>query len=113
MRISDWSSDVCSSDLVLAEGDSIARRTRPLAFRGELESCAPCHARRSTLWGEVQIGQSLEQTYRAALLDEPPYHADGPIRAARKSVVKGQRVSVRVDLGGRGYHKNKKTTNRH
>ena len=72
--------DTSGSEWVLAEGDSIARRTRPLALRAELESCAPCHARRSTVWGEVQIGRALEQTYRAALLDDPLYHADGQIR---------------------------------
>ncbi len=72
--------DTSGGEWVLAAGDSIARRTRPLTFRAELEACAPCHARRSTIWGEVQVGQSLEQTYRTALLDDPLYHADGQIR---------------------------------
>src|SRR3546814_7435675 len=33
MRISDWSSDVCSSDLI-AEAHPVKRRDRPLARRG-------------------------------------------------------------------------------
>src|SRR3546814_17732776 len=106
MRISDWSSDVCSSDL-LDLGDEGALR--------------PAEQRRQHLSGLVivvvdrllaeddqlrpflldhrlqQLGDS--QRLRVALaLDEED----------RKSVVEGKGVSVRVDLGGRRLIKQKK-----
>src|SRR3546814_12191240 len=88
MRISDWSSDVCSSDLLRLR----ARRT--------LEDA-----------GGVRI---LERQILDVLRD----HAGGGsgVRAVRlhsldrKSVVSGKSVSVRVDLGVRRII-NKKTIN--
>ncbi len=63
-----------------APGESIARRTEPLASRTEVETCGRCHARRAPIWGEVLPGQPLEQAYRVSLLESPRYHADGQIR---------------------------------
>src|SRR3546814_12391412 len=82
MRISDWSSDVCSSDL-LGLGAFYCRRRFNSQKRSLLASnmiqwqhcfCAP-------------ISQSLASD--------------------RKSVVEGKSVSVRVDLGGRRIIKKK------
>src|SRR3546814_17062308 len=86
MRISDWSSDVCSSDLAHA-GPGL--EAPPAA--------APV--------GQVLIPQhhlAQEVVVREAVLVP---QADGqlvlrPEVGARKSVVKGKRVSVSVDLGG-------------
>ena len=64
----------------LAPGESIARRTVPLATRAEVEACGRCHARRAPVGGDVLPGQPLEQTYRVSLLESPRYHADGQIR---------------------------------
>src|SRR3546814_17378189 len=75
MRISDWSSDVCSSDL----HDDLPTA---LAHRGQV----PCGGRRG--------GDQHRQRRRSRQREE-----DRPID--RKSVVSGQSVSVRVDLGGR------------
>jgi tetratricopeptide (TPR) repeat protein len=63
-----------------APGQKIARRTEPPASHSEVETCAPCHARRAPISAGHEPGQALEQSYRAALLDDPLYYADGQIR---------------------------------
>src|SRR3546814_12393461 len=81
MRISDWSSDVCSSDLQQVAGQG----GDPLPRHPVDGPCAerPAAAR---LCGE---GAADEE------------------RVDRKSVVQGKSVSVRVDLGGRRLIKKK------
>src|SRR3546814_8847654 len=88
MRISDWSSDVCSSDLG-------AFMTEP----------------KRTMWliqvfdgGEVRFSHTvpvslISEKAMAALLQH--------LAADRKSVVEGKSVSVRVDIGGRSIIKKK------
>src|SRR3546814_13060908 len=73
MRISDWSSDVCSSDLAEA------------SWRGR--SHVLCTAGRGALIRPLHI----------CGIAKPVMHACHD----RKSVVWGTSVSVRVDLGGR------------
>src|SRR3546814_12508768 len=85
MRISDWSSDVCSSDL-------IGVLSRVLLFR-------------------VPPGRATDDpddgpTPLTALIN-PVLEALGDERVVRKSVVLGKSVSVRVDLGGRRLIKKK------
>src|SRR3546814_15841078 len=95
MRISDWSSDVCSSDL--------ARQPARRQAEGELR---PGPAGRSH---RPQGAQGRLALVRGQLLPALP-----PGGAAsgedRKSVVSGKSVSVRVDLGGRRIIKKKKNT---
>src|SRR3546814_19717979 len=114
MRISDWSSDVCSSDLRVAVEDLVAAGPTfdaPLAYRitydvveNGLPRVEEWTVRRpyealvlSRRDGEVLSGsatsRSLLQTYQS--------DRDGwlPLRD-RKRVVKGKGVSVRVNLGG-------------
>src|SRR3546814_18167394 len=79
MRISDWSSDVCSSDLTCSgrpagESRCTVSGTRPSAMRGV----------------SARTNNSCSFTARD-----------------RKSVVQGKSVSVRVDLGGRSTIKKK------
>ncbi len=57
----------------------IAKRNPPLAARTELNACAPCHSRRSTLAEGVLPDQPLTSGYRPSLLEEDLYHADGQI----------------------------------
>src|SRR3546814_8469847 len=85
MRISDWSSDVCSSDLKEKWG----RLTDD-----ELDMMA---GQRDQLIGRLQehYGMAREEAER-----EADRWATG-IERDRKSVVEGKSVSVRVDLGGR------------
>src|SRR3546814_16586238 len=98
MRISDWSSDVCSSDL----GTPPPRVRCGSAGRG-------CRRRPSGL----SHADRLSREYRWPRPDLParrPYGAAGAPsgRPDRKSVGEGKSVSVRVDLGGRRYLKKKK-----
>src|SRR3546814_11865186 len=97
MRISDWSSDVCSSDLVMirnllysASDRSMSRRgqagfdTSPPDFGGRL------HYRRTHL-AEMEGLDHLGHDCLSLRFDES---------LDRQSVVWGKSVSVREDLGG-------------
>src|SRR3546814_19078331 len=97
MRISDWSSDVCSSDLgtngtVIAQRTNRDRLPRTVEQRGRW----PCP---SALLLRRKAGRSDAAAH--------PTHGAGGARQHgvgqedRKSVVEGKRVSVSVDLGGR------------
>src|SRR3546814_6183574 len=78
MRISDWSSDVCSSDLGRRLFAAlVARRQAP----------------------RLRLDRGRQRPALGAL--------DGWRRGDRKSVVSGKSVSVRVDLGGRRIIKKK------
>src|SRR3546814_12299195 len=84
MRISDWSSDVCSSDLLLTQ-----LRASDFHVFTRLEVEQVCAA----------AGWTVRSDGAVALPGTD-----------RKSVVEGKRVSVRVDLGGRRIIKKKKQT---
>jgi len=56
-----------------------ARRDRP-ADPAVNNTCAACHARRSTLAPRDQPGAPLDETHRLAVLTAPNYHADGQQR---------------------------------
>src|SRR3546814_17737879 len=100
MRISDWSSDVCSSDLLPGNFDAVSRWLNA-------EPLQQCLCLIQQIAGNIaglgkhciKIGTGLVVQRRKALVD-------------RKSVVKGKSVSVRVDLGGRRIIK-KKTKKKH
>jgi predicted CXXCH cytochrome family protein len=66
----------------LVDGAAIAQRVPPAApgSRAELEVCAPCHARRSTLREGRVPGEPFLDTHRPALLEPELYEADGQIR---------------------------------
>src|SRR3546814_20672246 len=94
MRISDWSSDVCSSDLIRGPiqpvRDVLCAARRPKDPPRRAFRCA-------------EIGTRLgaaQATDRGRRLD-------------RKSVVEGKSVSVRVDLGGRRIIKKKQKETTH
>ena len=46
----------------------IAHRTAPRASDVEVETCAPCHARRAQIWSDVRPGEPLAQNYVLSLL---------------------------------------------
>src|SRR3546814_19005890 len=102
MRISDWSSDVCSSDLLRENPrlDLIPPLFRSAAERKSHRRIPPAKVPVKTVFPRIQR--------------LPPYvfNIVGDLkttaRADRKGVVQGQSVSVRVDTGGRGLI-NKKT----
>src|SRR3546814_15032011 len=101
MRISDWSSDVCSSDL--QEQTRKRRRRRVLGKRsrdiGKLRRVPP------------EKGTDAQENQRKTEVGSVNRRGrrrtrDAPIRLVihtrdRKSGVKGKSVSERVDLGGR------------
>src|SRR3546814_14869921 len=91
MRISDWSSDVCSSDL----------GQRVLWRRGAAHALGP--DRHGPAAGARRVGTGKAQAAAFRLLPAVPLAADAARHAGadRKSVVSGKSVSVRVDLGGR------------
>src|SRR3546814_14990936 len=111
MRISDWSSDVCSSDLI---GEDFSRLLFGVGAVLALTLLV--------LWryGLARIGQRYlgdspfadlciyDGVERSALSGAEAIDADA-VGLDRKSVAEGKRVSVRVDLGGRRFI-NKKTT---
>src|SRR3546814_11715346 len=97
MRISDWSSDVCSSDLLLQ------RRVRIKAVRVEDVHVVDAHAPEAL----VEAGEYVFARTAALAVGAGPH-----VPADRKRVVEGKGVSVRVDLGGRRSIKKKNTTSR-
>src|SRR3546814_15098340 len=118
MRISDWSSDVCSSDLhLLARHEG--RPMTDIRALGYLkvqsqdiprwrELTVDCLAMQETT-GSDPDGLYLRMDERAARLVVVPGDSDRVIAVGdRKSVVSGKSVSVRGDLGGRRIIKKKK-----
>src|SRR3546814_18450506 len=95
MRISDWSSDVCYSDL--------NRKNRPYIVRSP-DYCAP--------FPEYRVKVTPRPAFQlfgrgGRILDRQVAAQDHALRdrlafgvGERKSVVQGKSVSVRVDLGG-------------
>src|SRR3546814_18094386 len=87
MRISDWSSDVCSSDLNLIDPE-------PAHIDPDVGEAEERHDRE----GHPGVQRMFEPVQRRI-------PAVGRARRAlgrdRKSVVSGKSVSVRVDIGGR------------
>src|SRR3546814_15531028 len=132
MRISDWSSDVCSSDLRRRTKRSGEARSAWLAPR----TCAALHAwlKRAEIaagpvfrrvhsdgrLGEPLLGQAIARRFKslaaAAGLEATRVSGHSTrigmcvdhVAEDRKGVVSGKRGSVRVDLGGRGLIKKKK-----
>src|SRR3546814_17261367 len=102
LRISDWSSDVSSSDLRAAAARASLPRCRDMP-----RSFALRIARRRPL-AHDEAGLHDGDDRCALVLRDLPGYRD------RQSVVSGKRLSVRVDLGGRRFCKKKinKTTQR-
>src|SRR3546814_3370692 len=88
MRISDWSSDVCSSDLIqLTKGP----------HSKDFSSDAILHQ----LFEKSQVIAMLLLTAHRGHRHDVGGRVDRRSMIDRKSVVSGKRVAVRVDLGGR------------
>src|SRR3546814_6199639 len=97
MRISDWSSDVCSSDLgKIGHGD-------------EPGAAGADHQRAGADAGHQHggIGDHLGQHRGDQMLPDTGGRAEQIDQEDRKSVVEGTSVSVRVALGGRRIIKKK------
>src|SRR3546814_21070664 len=130
MRISDWSSDVCSSDLGEVGGAAHAQRQQDVAEHGvrmdvgagALQRLEPCVHRGAE---DVGVGgvidpaaarRRLAAVVAAAVVDllrvgfgeEQAVGVGRALVADRKSVVSGKSVSGRVVTGGRRIIKKKK-----
>src|SRR3546814_11395053 len=96
MRISDWSSDVCSSDLIF---EMIGRQ------RAEFR-------RQHRAFDIAQLlSMELDRHFQRGGLFKQAADLRGRKAKDRKSVVEGKSVSVRVDLGGSRIIKKQKKTN--
>src|SRR3546814_11446608 len=100
MRISDWSSDVCSSDLlqrrvVAAESSSRVAQDQLQMLRREKREL---QRRITLLQDDVRKAEEAVSKSRMVANEEA---------GDRKSVVEGKSVSVRVDIGGRRTMKKK------
>src|SRR3546814_15320240 len=101
MRISDWSSDVCSSDLALRPHAS-GRLILVFGAGGDRDQAK-----------RPEMGKAAAAKADALLItDDNPRGADPALIRDRKRVVSGKSVSVRVALGGRRIL-NTKTTSSH
>src|SRR3546814_13499940 len=105
MRISDWSSDVCSSDLIGTgiEADGFLERVR-IAYAANFSLNAKTDHGRFD-FDPVLFSRNVSESAEGDLVDE-----EEASLLDRKSVEKGKRVSVRVDIGG--IRTMKKTQNR-
>src|SRR3546814_13359874 len=112
MRIGDWSSDVCSSDLSVEKDDSgEAMVAAAIAAFGRLDIVVANAAS-----PQAASFHKLSLADFRAVFDVGFFGTLHLVHAAwprlrdqdRTSVVSGKSVSVRVDLGGRRIIKNKK-----
>src|SRR3546814_13889729 len=104
MRISDWSSDVCSSDL--AWNDALPVGAVDVAVRERPRHVAIAADHHG---GQAGPGEALhvDLAARRAQVRVAQARAEPRARRApaeRKSVVEGKSVAVRVDLGVRRYN---------
>src|SRR3546814_13405631 len=126
MRISDWSSDVCSSDLLASQRDRVGLPRHPVALPGlrdrtgdravpaavrPLRHLGMDPARRAKGVMDVPPGAGPAEAGEVQLvgrdaLGQVPGIVD---HADRKSGVEGKGGTVRVDRGGRRLLKKKKT----
>src|SRR3546814_15385453 len=118
MRISDWSSDVCSSDLTnLEAADEIARQLRLRDMAGlvvidfiDMESNGHIRKVEKAMKEALKNDRARIQVGRISSFGLMEMSRQR-LRTDRKSVVEGKSVSVSVDLGGRRTMKKKKKRN--
>src|SRR3546814_11485728 len=111
MRISDWSSDVCSSDLmaiILDDLPPLLHRLDPNGLLDDFMDKSVLAGVRRREQGKLLVEQHLDRPERIAARQEH-LHAES---VARKIVVEAREVSVRLAIGARSFHTNKKRSRR-
>src|SRR3546814_1803021 len=83
MRISDWSSDVCSSDLGHRAGDDVAEHAAEVGFDHVAQVAARAHRRERG--GDTAAHRRAVRA--AGQSAEQGREQDGPVNRDRKSVV--------------------------
>src|SRR3546814_20281325 len=101
MRISDWSSDVCSSDLAQCSRFMLRRRVSA----GGKDKINRRNSGAYIDANEEDALSAMDAEGEILSHDAALHNLDA---RDRKSVVSGKSVSVRVDLGGRRIIKKKK-----
>src|SRR3546814_12920076 len=94
MRISDWSSDVCSSDLRHAKSGQHLDPNREFSAKFGIALERVC-----------QYPARQQRERESAAIDHAHVGRFGVFFGDRKSVVSGKSVSVSLDLGGRRIYK--------
>src|SRR3546814_11764456 len=92
MRISDWSSDVCSSDLAIAADDAV---------KAEGDAGSTAFTFTVTRSGDPSAAGSVDYAVTGEAGGSDFLGGSLPGGTDRKSVVQGESVSVRVALRGR------------
>src|SRR3546814_18750582 len=105
MRISDWSSDVCSSDLprqLDASGRNDRRNIGMMPHRVDPlpETIIRRHRNPPRKSGKEQSKNAIDAAPRTAPPHQGHYRNWQAVHPDRKSVVSGKSVSVRVERGG-------------
>src|SRR3546814_17345353 len=108
MRISDWSSDVCSSDL---RGDRRPVGEDVVAYPEAEEGAEHAVQEHGDQQGDHEVTSATTTSQREVMATRQAscgscVQPQSP--SAGKSVVSGQSVTVRVDLGGTRVFKKKK-----
>src|SRR3546814_13425290 len=113
MRISDWSSDVCSSDLLVADvvAGEVAAPGQQTAGDGQDDGGEEAGADQEVVdpppGDRDRLVDRGRRRHRGALLEHRHLVTFFCLGLDRKSVVEGKSVSVRLDLGGRRIIKKK------
>src|SRR3546814_19927270 len=111
MRISDWSSDVCASDLVqLVQRLDVETHDAHVERAGDLVGALAHTGEHDALGRHAGVQRAAQFADRDDVGTDAG--ASHPLQDGdRKSVVEGKSVSVRVDLGGRRIIKKKNKNN--
>src|SRR3546814_12995216 len=109
MCISDWSSDVCSSDLAYAEQwDSAGLRQSVRELTG-LDLPIEDWAKEEGI-AEEEIRSRVNERAARQMAEKAANYGPEVMRLDRQSVGQGKRVSVSADPGGCGITQKKKKT---
>src|SRR3546814_5332460 len=94
MRISDWSSDVCSSDLTVEELEPLLKKAEALVVRKAPPACAPDLAKFVNLAPDVR----LELVKRMTIIstDENPLE---PVRERLRPTLGPAQVDATCEMG--------------
>src|SRR3546814_16224518 len=106
MRISDWSSDVCSSDL--GQIDELQAVTDPAQQKQIVQKACRQGPDENSAHQQPLTGPARQRAFGGKIGFSKQTGIGQPIDPERKSVEEGKSVSVRVGLGGRRSSKKKK-----
>src|SRR3546814_15187999 len=101
MRISDWSSDVCSSDLTDANDHNQRNVFKDAVIQSRKAHFTGGDDDKNLIHLDTPLPFDIRDVLAHANFRNTEMVDSGEVYADRKSVVSGKRVSVRVDLGGR------------